>query len=384
MRVPAVDLKGQFARLEDEIGGALKRTCLSGRFALGPEVERFEQEWAAYCEAAHCVALSNGTDALHLALLALGVGTGDEVITTPLSFFATAEAILYTGARPVFADVDPRTACLDPGCVEALITGRTRAIMPVHLYGHPADMTGLLGVARAHGLAVIEDACQAHGALHEGRKVGALGTGGAFSFYPTKNLGAYGDAGAFVTSDAQIAERVRLLRNHGQNGPYRHAMVGRNCRMDGFQGAVLNVKLKHLDRWNARRREIAECYARGLSSTPLELPKEAPYARSAWHLYVVRCSERDALQQHLTKAGVATAVHYPVPVPRLEALQSYGLASTPVPEAECWAQRALSLPIYAEMTDEQVDYVIDTVMGFFEEEATVPLGVGPAEGLATK
>ena len=377
MKVPVLDLKAQYALLEGEVDAALKRVCSSGQFALGPEVERFEQEWAAYCEAAHCVALSNGTDALHLVLLALGVGAGDEVITTPLSFFATAEAILYVGARPVFADVEAGTACLDPGSVEALITERTRALMPVHLYGHPADMDRLLGLARAQELAVIEDACQAHGALYKGRKVGALGTAGAFSFYPTKNLGAYGDAGALVTNDSDLAARVRMLRNHGQNGPYRHAMVGWNCRMDGFQGAVLNVKLKHLDRWNARRREIAERYTHGLSRAPLALPREAPYARSAWHQYVVRGEQRDALQEHLSKAGVATAIHYPVPMPRLEAMrvrhteggQAYGLDETPIPQAEVWAERALSLPIYAEMTDEQVDYVVECVRGFFTGRA---------------
>jgi dTDP-4-amino-4,6-dideoxygalactose transaminase len=365
MKVPILDLEAQYAGLKAEIDAALQGVCRTGRFALGPEVEAFEVAWAEYCEAEHCVALNSGTSALHVALLALGVGEGDEVITTPLSFFATAEAILYTGARPAFADVDPVTACLDPAAIEGLISERTRAILPVHLYGHPAEMDAILRVGRARGLAVVEDACQAHGALYGDRKVGAIGDAGAFSFYPTKNLGAYGEGGALVTNDSALAERARLLRNHGQQGRYRHAMVGFNYRMDGFQGAVLNVKLKRLDEWAARRRRIVARYGAGLAGTALVLPSEADGVRSSWHLYVVQCEERDALAEHLAQAGVATGVHYPVPLPRLEALAGLGLRGASWPHAERLSSRVLSLPLYPEMSDEQADYVVESIRRFF-------------------
>jgi dTDP-4-amino-4,6-dideoxygalactose transaminase len=282
-----------------------------------------------------------------------------------MSFFATAETILYCGARPVFADIDPLTYNIDPARIEPLISERTRAIMPVHLFGHPADMDPILKLARGRGLAVIEDAAQAHGALYKGRKVGALGDAGCFSFYVTKNLGAYGEGGAVVTNSDELAESVSVLRNHGQTGGYVHSEVGYNYRMTGFQGAVLNVKLPHLEAWNERRRRIAAAYTDGLLETPLALPREADYATSAWHLYVLRSKQRDALQQHLTEAGVAVGVHYPVPIPRLEAMEKLGLPETPIPEAEAMAREALTLPIYPEMSDEQVRYVIESVKGFF-------------------
>ena len=344
---------------------ALRRVCENSWFKLGPEVEKFERDWAAYCEAARCLAVNSGTSALHLALLACGVGPGDEVITTPMSFFATAETILYCGARPVFADVDPLTYNIDPAAIEPLLTERTRAIMPVHLFGHPADMDPIMALAREHGLAVIEDAAQAHGALYKGRKVGAIGDAGCFSFYVTKNLGAYGEGGAVVTDSEEAAEMVGVLRNHGQSGGYIHSTVGYNYRMTGFQGAVLNVKLPHLDAWNERRRRIAAAYTDGLLEAPLALPREADYATSAWHLYVVRSKQRDALQEHLAAAGIAVGVHYPVPIPRLDAMRALGLPETPVPEAEALAREALTLPIYPEMTDEQVQYVVASVRSFF-------------------
>lgn len=366
MKVPVLDLLAQYAELEGEIDAALKRICRNAWFKLGPEVERFERDWAAYCGAKHCVAMNSGTSALHAALLALEIGEGDEVITTPMSFFATAEAIVYTGARPVFADVDPGTFNISPQAVQDLVGERTRAIMPVHLFGHPADMDPILAIAREHDLAVIEDAAQAHGALYKGRKVGALGDAGAFSFYVTKNLGAYGEGGGLVTDDPRVYERLLLLRNHGQSGGYTHSMVGYNYRMEGFQGAVLNVKLKHLDRWNARRREIARLYGEGLRATPLVLPQEAGYARSVWHLYVVRCTERDALQEHLQAAGVAAVVYYPTPIPRLEAMKEIGLGEASIPESDRMAREVLGLPIYPEMSDEQVEFVIRSVRQFFD------------------
>jgi dTDP-4-amino-4,6-dideoxygalactose transaminase len=365
MKVPVLDLQAQYRALEGEIDAALKRVCENSWFKLGPEVEKFERDWAAYCGAARCVAVNSGTSALHLALLACGVGPGDEVVTRPMSFFATAETILYCGARPVFADTDPLTYNIDPARIGPLVTDRTRAVMPVHLFGHPADMDPILELAGERGLAVIEDAAQAHGALYKGRKVGAIGDAGCFSFYVTKNLGAYGEGGAVVTRSGELAEKVAVLRNHGQTGAYAHSEVGYNYRMTGFQGAVLNVKLPHLDAWNERRRRIASAYTDGLLETPLALPREADYATSAWHLYVVRCAERDALLKHLEAAGVSAGVHYPVPIPRLEAMQDLGLPETPIPEAEAMAREALTLPIYPELADEQVEYVIETVRGFY-------------------
>ncbi len=365
LKVPLLDLKAQYEALQEEIDAALKRTCRHSWFRLGPEVEQFERRWADYCDAEHCVGLNSGTSALHLALVALGVGEGDEVITSPMSFFATAEAILYTGARPVFVDIDPGTFCLDPIRAREAVTARTRAIMPVHLFGHPADLDPLLEVAEERNLAVIEDAAQAHGALYKGRKVGAIGWAGCFSFYPTKNLGAYGEAGAIATNDPELDEQLRLLRNHGQAGGYHHSQVGYNYRMPGFQGAVLNVKLPHLDRWNRRQRQIAETYTEGLADTPLRLPREADYARSAWHLYVVRCPDRDGLKEHLQKTGVWAGIHYPTPLPRLEALRGLGPWEYPLPRADQAAREVLSLPVHPDLSDEQVDYVIRTIREFF-------------------
>lgn len=366
MNVPIIDLQAQYRGLEQEIDSALKGVCRSGQFALGPEVERFERAWAEYCEADYCVAVSSGTAALHLALKALDIGPKADVITTAMTFFATCEAIIYTGARPVLVDVSPETGCMDPLAVEKAITERTRAIMPVHLYGHPADMDPILQLARAGGLAVIEDAAQAHGALYKGCKVGALGDAGAFSFYPTKNLGAYGEGGAVVTDNRQVWERLGMLRNHGQTRRYVHEFVGYNERMHGFQGAVLNVKLKYLDTWNARRCQIARRYHDGLAGLPLALPQEAEHARAVWHLYVIRCGRRDALQQHLERAGIATGIHYPVPMSRQPAMQPYLAGRPALPEAERMADEVLSLPMYPEMTDEQVDYVIAKVKEFLE------------------
>ncbi len=365
MKVPVLDLQSQYRALEGEVDAALKRVCENSWFKLGPEVEKFERDWAAYCEAGRCLAVNSGTSALHLALLACGVGPGDEVITSPMSFFATAETILYCGARPVFADVDPLTYNIDPAAIEPLVTERTRAVMPVHLFGHPADMDPILELARERRLAVIEDAAQAHGALYKGRKVGAIGDAGCFSFYVTKNLGAYGEGGAVVTNSKEVAESVGVLRNHGQTGGYVHSTVGYNYRMTGFQGAVLNVKLPHLDAWNERRRRIAAAYTDGLLDLPLALPREAEYATSAWHLYVLRSKQRNALMEHLSAAGVAVGIHYPVPIPHLEAMEKLGLPETPIPEAEAMAREALTLPIFPEMTDEQVAYVVETVKGFF-------------------
>ena len=356
MNVPYFDLKAQFATLGDEIREALDRVCRSASFVLGEEVTAFEQEFASYCEVKCCVAVNSGTSALHLALLAMGVKPGDEVITTPNTFVATAEAICYSGAKPVFVDIDPRTANLDPALLESAITERTRAILPVHLYGRPADLEPILRLAQKHRLAVLEDACQAHGARYRGRRVGGLGQAAAFSFYPTKNLSAYGEGGALTTNDPEIAALARSLRNHGQTGPYTHARIGYNYRMDAFQGAILRVKLKHLEAWNARRREIAALYRALLEGAQLEILPDDPRDERVYHLFVVYLERREEVRAALEARGVSTAIHYPCPLHLQPAFSSLGLARGSFPCAERACERALSLPFYPELTDEQIRY----------------------------
>jgi dTDP-4-amino-4,6-dideoxygalactose transaminase len=356
MLVPYFDLKKQFSSLRDEIREALDRVCSNASFILGEEVNEFEKEFAAFCEVKYCVALNSGTSALHLALLALGVRPGDEVITTPNTFISTAEAICYTGAKPVFVDIDPRTANLDPALIERVITKRTKAILPVHLYGRPADMDPILQIAQKHGLAVIEDACQAHGARYRGRRVGSIGHAATFSFYPSKNLSAYGEGGALTTNDAAIAELARSLRSHGQSGPYTHERIGYNYRMDGFQGAVLRVKLKRLEQWNARRKEIATLYRSVLKGANVEIPLDDPRDERVYHLFVVYVERRDAVRAALQARGVHTAIHYPRPVPLQPAFAAFGFGPGSFPHAERACGRALSMPFFPEMTDEQVRY----------------------------
>jgi dTDP-4-amino-4,6-dideoxygalactose transaminase len=359
MLVPYFDLKKQFASLRDEIREALDRVCCNASFILGEEVSEFEKEFAAYCEVKYCVALNCGTSALHLALLGLGVNPGDEVITTSNTFIATAEAICYTGAKPVFVDTDPKTGNLDPALIERVVTGRTKAILPVHLYGRPADMHAILEMARKHGLVVIEDACQAHGARYRGRRVGSIGHAAAFSFYPSKNLSAYGEGGALTTNDAGTAELVRSLRNHGQSGPYTHEKIGFNYRMDGFQGAVLRVKLKRLEQWNARRREIAALYRSVLKGANVEIPLDDPRDERVYHLFVVYVAQRDAARAALQARGVHTAIHYPRPVHLQPAFVGLGFGPGSFPHAERACARVLSMPFFPEMTDEQVRYAAE-------------------------
>jgi len=356
MHVPYFDLKKQFSSLRNEIREALDRVCSNASFILGEEVSEFEKEFAAYCEVKYCVALNSGTSALHLALLALGVKPGDEVITTSNTFIATAEVICYTGAKPVFVDIDPKTGNLDPALIERVITGRTKAILPVHLYGRPADMDAILGIARKHGLVVIEDACQAHGARYRGRRVGSIGDTAAFSFYPSKNLSAYGEGGALTTNDAGSAELARSLRNHGQSGPYTHERIGYNYRMDGFQGAVLRVKLKRLEQWNARRKEMAALYRSVLKGANVEIPMDDPRDERVYHLFVVYVERRDAVRAALEARGVHTAIHYPRPVPLQPAFAALGFGPGSFPHAERACERVLSMPFFPEMTDEQVRY----------------------------
>jgi dTDP-4-amino-4,6-dideoxygalactose transaminase len=357
MEVPYLDLRAQYAELREEVLAALDRVCQNAAFILGEEVEAFERDFAAYCGAKYCVALNSGTSALHLALLAIGVGPGHEVITTPNSFVATAEAISYTGATPVFVDIDAATANLDPQRVAAAITPRTRALLPVHLYGRPADLERLGGIARRHNLALVEDACQAHGARYRGQPVGSFSRAAAFSFYPSKNLGAYGEGGALTTNDALIAQLAHSLRDHGQGSRYSHERIGWNYRMDGFQGAVLRVKLKRLDGWVARRRELAQLYRRRLACARVTMPQDDPRDECSYPLFVVYLDNRDGVRAQLEARGIHTAVHYFCPIHLQKAYAPLGYRPGSLPHAELACRRALSLPIYPEMTNAQAEYV---------------------------
>jgi len=361
VNVPYFDLKAQYSGIREEILAALDGVCRSASFSSGPEVAEFEREFAAYCDVKHCVAVNTGTSALHLALLAAGVQPGDEVITTPNTFIATAEAISYAGARPRFVDIDPMTANIDAQQIEGAITGRTKAIMPVHLYGRPADMGTILKIADSHRIPVIEDACQAHGARWLNRRVGGLGFASAFSFYPGKNLGAYGEGGALTTNDDGVAERVRILRDHGQSRPHYHDFTGYNYRMDGFQGAVLRVKLRYLDKWTARRQAIARRYRESLAAVRVVLPEDAPDNESVYHLFVAYLENRDATRTALEAKGVQTAIHYPVPIHLQKAYEWLGHSRGSFPHTELAADKVLSLPLFPEMTAEQVEYAAATL-----------------------
>jgi dTDP-4-amino-4,6-dideoxygalactose transaminase len=356
LTVPYFDLTAQYEQLRDEILAGLDRLCRSSSFILGEEVEQFERELADYCGAKHCVALNSGTSAVHLALLAAGVGPGDEVITTPSTFIATAEAVSYTGATPVFVDVLPETANIDPSLIEHAITKRTKAIMPVHLYGRPAELDPILAIAEQHGLPVIEDACQAVGATYRRRPVGSFGLASTFSFYPPKNLGAYGEGGALTTNDDRVAELARSLRAHGERTRYHHDAIGFNYRMDSFQGSILRIKLRHLDGWTARRQELAGLYRELLADTNVEIPVDSADAESVYHLFVVWVDDRDAVRAALEERGVETAIHYPIPVHLQPAYASLGHAPGSFPHTERGFDRVLSLPLYPEMPDEHVEY----------------------------
>ena len=359
--VPFVDLQAQYREIKTEIDEALARVIESAAFILGREVEAFEAAFAEYLGARFCVGVSNGTAAVQLAVMACGLQTGDEVIIPANTFFASAEAVSTAGCVPVFVDADPVSYTIDPTKIQAAITERTRAIMPVHLYGQAADLDSIREIAARHNLLIIEDAAQAHGSLYRGRRVGALSQAGCFSFYPGKNLGAYGEGGAVVTNDAEVARRVRLLRDHGSEKKYHHEIIGYNFRLEGLQGAVLNVKLRHLDRWNELRRAHAARYHELLKDTPLVLPREMDYARHIYHLYVVQTEERAPLQQSLSEAGIQTGIHYPVPVHLQPAYRSLGHKPGDFPEAERQAARVLSLPMYPELTDEQLSLVAETI-----------------------
>ena len=372
MKVPMLDFQAEHLELGEEIVAALQRVCRKAQFVLGEEVEAFEHEFADFTGAKHCVALANGTAALHVGLLALGVQAGDEVITSPNTFLATAEAITYCGARPVFVDIDPSTANLDPKLLERAITPRTRVIMPVHLYGRPADMDAINAVAARHGLRVLEDAAQAHGARYRGRRVGSLAHVAAFSFYPTKNLGAYGEAGAITTDDDQIAQFARAARTHGQTTRYEHEFIGYNYRMDGFQGAVLRVKLRKLYAWNVRRREIAAQYQRAFSGARLEIPVDDSRDECVYHQFVIFVGNRAAVASELAARDIETAVHYPRPLHLQPAYSSLGYPPGTFPHSERACERVLSLPVNPYLSGEQVAQVIDAVRAAVgEREATI-------------
>jgi dTDP-4-amino-4,6-dideoxygalactose transaminase len=409
LKVPLVDLAIQHRELEKELVKVFRAALRSGIFVDGAEVAAFEEEFAEFCGAKYSVGVSSGTDALRFALLASGIGPGDEVITVPFTFIATAEAISQVGARPVFVDVEEKSRTMDPQKLEEYLSKRKRdkrggtvpkAIVPVHLYGHPADMDSIMDIAQRHGLLVIEDACQAHGALYLSRKVspgwkrgeqreggsrtepsqekegsadgmwlpcGSMGLAAAFSFYPSKNLGACGEAGAVVTQDQDIADKVRMLRDHGQTRKYRHEMEGYNGRLDAIQAGILRVKLKRLPHWNAKRRERAKRYNELLSGLePLILPNEAPYALSVYHLYVIRTEQRDKMAEHLSRQKIGFGIHYPLPLHLQRAYRHLGYGKGDFPVSEKLASQVISLPLYPEMTDSDQEQVVEAVKEFLK------------------
>ena len=355
--IPLVDLRRQYASIKREIDEALARVLESGQFALGPEVAAFEREFSDYCGAEHGIAVNSGTSALHLALLAAGAGPGDEVITVPFTFIATVAAIRYTGATPVFVDIDPRTLTLDVSRVAEAITARTRAIIPVHLFGHPADLDPLLALARRHRVTVIEDAAQAHGAEYRGRRVGGLGDLGCFSFYPTKNLGAYGEGGIVVTNDDGHARAIRALRSWGDDERHPPPRPGFNYRMEGLQGAILRVKLRHLPAWTEARRRIAAAYDGALAPTGVTVPTAAPDVRHVYHCYAVETPHRDALRRALGAEGIRTGLHYPIPIHLQPCCADLGGRAGDHPRAEAAAGGLLALPIYPELPPDVPDRV---------------------------
>jgi dTDP-4-amino-4,6-dideoxygalactose transaminase len=359
--IPFLDLQAQYASIKTDIQQAVNRVFDTGQFVLGEEVAAFESEFARYVGADHGIGVNTGTSALHLALLAAGIGPGDEVITVPFTFVATVAAIGYTGASTVFVDIDPQSLTMDIAQLEAAITPRTKAIVPVHLYGQPADMDPLLAIARKHGLVVIEDACQAHGAEYNGHRVGSMGDFGCFSFYPGKNLGACGEGGMVVTSNPKHAETLRMLRDWGAAKKYHHVLRGYNYRMEGLQGAILRVKLRHLDAWTDQRRSRAAEYNRFLEHADVVRPMEMPYARHVYHIYAVRTRDRAELQRTLQAHGVQTGIHYPIPVHLQEAYRDLGYVVGDFPHTEQASNEVLSLPMYPELSNNQVEMVAAAV-----------------------
>ncbi|MCX6355727.1 MAG: DegT/DnrJ/EryC1/StrS family aminotransferase [Candidatus Aureabacteria bacterium] len=365
MTVPLVDLRAQYREIGAEVEPVVREIMADGRFVLGPEVERLEREFASFCGVSAAVGVASGTDALQLALEALGIGPGDEVVVPVNTFIATALAVSMVGARPVFVDTDPDTYNLSAGHVEKALTPRTRAVIPVHLYGQAVDMDPLKRLARERGFAIVEDACQAHGAEYNGVRVGGFGDIGCFSFYPGKNLGAFGDGGMVVTGNEKLAEKVAVLRNVGRRGKYEHLVKGHNSRLDNIQAAILLVKLKHLRQWNDARRQWAKLYGKMFTGLPLVCPRELESVRHVYHLYVIRVKERDALADHLHRKGIATGVHYPIPIHLQQAYKELGHKKGDFPVAEQVAGEILSLPMYPELGEDGVAAVVDAVRSFY-------------------
>jgi len=361
VKIPYLDLKAQYRSIKPEIDAALERVLDSCQFVLGPEVAAFEQDFARCCGTSECIALNSGTSALHLALLAAGVGPGDEVVTVPFTFVASVAAVEYAGAKPVLVDIDPRSFTMDPAAIESAITSRTKAILPVHLYGQPADMDPIMEVARRHGLVVIEDAAQAHGAKYKGKPVGSIGDLACFSFYPGKNLGAYGEGGAVTTNNVDFVRTIRMLRDWGQDRKYHHLLRGFNYRMEGFQGSVLGVKLRHLEAWTEARRRIAEQYNQLLANCDVETPEEMPWAHHVYHVYTLRIEDRDGMQSALAEQGIQTGIHYPIPAHLQPAYADLNYRTGSFPHAEAAAKQVLSLPLYPELSDQAVTEVAAAV-----------------------
>ncbi|MFB0534201.1 MAG: DegT/DnrJ/EryC1/StrS family aminotransferase [Anaerolineae bacterium] len=368
--IPVFGLKDQYNAIKGEVNEAVARVLESGWFILGQEVEAFEREFAAYCGLSHGIGVGSGTEALHLALLACGVGEGDEVITVPHTAVATVAATELTGARPVFVDIDPASYTIAPDQLESRITARTRAVIPVHLYGQAADLDPVLDIAQRHGLTVVEDCAQAHGTVYKGRRVGSFGRVACFSFYPTKNLGAYGDGGMVVTDDGALAQKVRLLRQYGWKKRYVSSLKGLNSRLDELQAAILRVKLRHLDEWNEARRARARLYDELLAGSGVATPIEMDYGRHVYHLYVVRCPHRNELRNHLAERGVGTAIHYPVPIHLQEAYRDLGYQRGDFPVTEACADEILSLPMYPDLREDEVREIAELVKEYDEQQVS--------------
>lgn len=371
--IPLVDLRAQYQPLKEEILTAIGDVLDGMELFLGKNVRGFEAEFADYCGVRHAVGVGSGTEALHLALLACGIGPGDQVITVSHTFIATVEAICLTGATPILVDIDPDTYAIDVSQIEDRITSQTKAIVPVHLYGQPADMDPILTIAEKYGLIVVEDACQAHGAEYKGQRTGSVGDVGCFSFYFSKNLGAYGEAGICVTNKHEIAHRLRMLRNHGSEEKYYHSVMGVNARLDEIQAAILRVKLRRLDEWNEARRRNSYLYNELLKDSPVVTPNEAQYAKHMYHLYVIRTPRRDKLQTYLAERGIATGIHYPVPVHLQTAWQSANYPMERLPVTEKYVNEILSLPMYAELTPGSIQYVAEAIRDFASEHSIEPL-----------
>ena len=364
MRINFVDLKKQYKTIKPEVDSAIKKVIDNSAFVLGEELEKFEQEFAKFCGCKYCVGLDNGSSALELGMRVLGIGSGDEVITPANSFIASSSSISFTGARPVLVDCDPKTYNIDPQKIERAITEKTKAIMPVYLYGQPPEMDTILKIAKKHNLYVVEDACQAHGAKYKNKKTGSIGNIAAFSFYPGKNLGAYGDGGALVTNNKKIAEKVSMMRNYGQKKKYHHVFIAWNRRLDNLQAAILRVKLKYLNKWNKLRREHAYFYNKLLKGARVVTPVELDGIEHVYHLYVVRVKNRDKLREFLASRGIATGIHYPIPIHLQQAYKDLGYKKGDFPVTEKYAKEILSLPMFPELKESEIKYIVDSIRDF--------------------